>query len=332
MNIRVVDDEGRTIASGRSLEAVRANVGSAAVGPISRPGVDPLQRTGATHWDFGAVPERVALLSAGVEMTGYPALVDEGSTVGLRIFSTPEEAELEHRAGVRRLFVLQVREELAMHVEYLPAFDQMRLHAATLMGGDDLKHDMVDLVADRVFLRDDAMLRTAAEFSRRLDGGWDQLWTTASSVAEVVTRVLALHHDVDVRLTGLEDNAFLREAVQDMRQQLRFLLPRHSLVQTPWKWLTQFPRYLNAVVIRIQKLNNAGVRRDHDATMIIGEFWQRYAERHQANMTAGRIEPALDEFRWSIEELRVSLFAQELRTSTPVSQQRLEKTWSALQG
>jgi ATP-dependent helicase HrpA len=254
----------------------------------------------------------------------------------VKVFDTPEAAQAAHRAGLRRLYVLAVREELAMHVEYLPGLQQMTLHYSALRfttGNAQttqnlgLQSDLVDLIADRVFLRDDADVRTEVEFKRRLDAGWDQLWTVSSTVADLVARILSAHHDVDLRLEGAADNPFLQPAVEDIRAQLRHLMPARFLLNTPWRWLGEFPRFLNAIIIRLQKLTNAGLKRDHDAMQIVNDFWWRYSQRQARNASIGRIEPALDEFRWLMEELRVSLFAQELRTSVLASPQRLEKAW-----
>jgi ATP-dependent helicase HrpA len=343
MNVHVIGEDGKIIATGRDLNALRARLGSAASDGLTMPVDERFDRQGLTHWDFDDLPERIALTRGGVQVFAFPAVIDEGQGVGVKVFDTREAALAAHRAGLRRLYVLAVREELAMHVEYLPGLEQMTLHYAALKFTTEntentqdkhgLESDLVDLIADRVFLRDDADVRTEAEFKRRLDAGWDQLWTVSSTVADLVARILSAHHDVELRLEGAADNPFLQPAVEDIRAQLRGLMPPRFLVSTPWRWLGEFPRFLNAIIIRLQKLTNAGLKRDHQATQAVNDFWRRYAERNARNESIGRVEPAaggLAEFRWLIEELRVSLFAQELRTSVAVSPHRLERAWAQI--
>ena len=331
INIRVVDGAGQPLASGRDLRVLQSQLAATASDVLASPPTDErFRRTGLTHWDFDALLERVQVSRGGIQIAAYPAIVDEGNTVGVRLFDTAECARRASQAGIRRLFALQVREELAMHVEYLPAIEQICLHFAPLAKGEEIRRDVADLIVDRVFLRDDAEIRSGDVFRNRLDAGWDQLWPAAAGVADLVARIAAAYHDVELRVSGAEDNQFLRPAIDDIKSQMRELMPEHFLVSTPWRWLAEFPRFLNAIVIRLQKLTNAGAARDIDATRVVDEFWQSFADRRALVVASGGAAPALDEFRWLIEELRVSLFAQELRTSVPISAKRLQRAWEAL--
>ena len=331
MNIRVIDAAGQPLASGRDLITLQSQLAATASDVLAAPPTDErFKRTGLTHWDFDDLPERVQVSRGGIQIAAYPAIVDERDTVGMRLCDTAEAARRASHAGLRRLFAVQVREELVMHVEYLPAIEQICLHFAPLARGEEIRRDIADLIVDRVFLRDDAEIRSGDAFRKRLDAGWDQLWTAAAGVADLVARIAAAYHDVELRVSGAEDNQFLQPAIDDIKAQLRELMPGHFLVLTPWRWLAELPRFLNAIVIRLQKLTNAGLMRDIDATRVIAEFWQPFADRRAHVAASGGAEPALDEFRWLIEELRVSLFAQELRTSVSMSGTRLRKAWEAL--
>ncbi len=339
MNFRIIDANGETLAVGRDLDVLRARVAATASDVHAASHAAPcdarFQRSGLTHWEFDDLPAMLAVPRAGIDVVLHSAIVDEGSTVGTQLLTCPDSARAAHRTGLRRLFVIAVGEELAMHVEYLPGIDQMLLHHAPLAAVNadaDLKRDLIDLIADRVFLRDDPDIRTGEAFRQRLDAGWDQLWNTASAVADLVARILAACHDVHIRLEGASENAFLAPAVEDIRKQLGELLPARFLVNTPWRWLAELPRFLNAIVIRLQKLTNAGLERDRIAMHTIHPQWSRFVGRRARMQAIGEhiLPPALDEYRWLIEELRVSLFAQELRTSVPVSSARLDKAWAAI--
>src|SRR5690606_16856691 len=164
------------------------------------------------------------------------------------------------------------------------------------------------------------------EFQRRLRSGWINLWPVAGEVSTLVSRILTAHHDVDLRLADA-DSPFWAESIADIRTQLRHLFQNNFLLDTPFEWLQQYPRYLQAIQIRLHRLANAGLSRDRQATEEIARHWQRYAERLQQHRLHNVLDPTLEQYRWMIEELRVSLFAQELRTRVPVSSKRLDKLW-----
>jgi len=180
-----------------------------------------------------------------------------------------------------------------------------------------------------VFLGELPEVRTQIDFERRLRGGWNNLWPAANEVSALVGRILAAHHAIDLQLADF-DNPFWSEARDDIRAQLSNLMRSGFLLRTPYAWLLQYPRYLQAVSVRMRKLANAGLARDHQSTILIQEQWKRYAERHMQHERQGLVDNALEEFRWILEEWRVSLFAQELGTTTPVSSKRIEQQWQKI--
>ena len=325
MNFHVVDIEGKVIAAGRSLARMRQQLNETdarqAIAVKSE-----FDRHFITSWDFGDLPDRVPIQHGAMALHAYPAIVDDQTSVSLRLLDSAQRSAHATRAGVRRLFVLAVRDELAAHIDYLPGLDEMSLHFAPLGSSDQLKAHLIDLCADRVFLGDLQDVRTQVDFERRLRSGWNNLWPVASEISTLIGRILAAHHALDLQLADF-DNPFWSEALEDIRTQLTHLMPDGFMLSTPYAWLLQFPRYLQAISVRMRKLANAGLPRDRHATAEVKKQWNRYAARRDHHRQQCIVDPSLDEFRWMIEEFRVSLFAQELGTSIPISSKRIEQQW-----
>ena len=327
MNFAVVDGEGRTLAAGRDLTAIKKELGERAARQLSSSLQSEFDRAFVTTWDFGNLAERLEFKRGSAVLYGYPTVIDQGDHVRLTLLDTAEGAGVASRAGVRRLFVLQVAQELAAHVDYLPNIDELCLRFAPLGDGARFKRDLIDLIADRVFLGDLPEVRTQIDFERRLRGGWNNLWPAASEISGLIGRILEAHHDLDLRLADI-DNPLFASAVKDIEMQLCNLMPAHFLVSTPFQWLLHFPRYLQAIVVRLRKLGNAALARDGRAIDQAKGHWDQCQLRRERHQVHGTFDPALEKYRWMIEELRVSLFAQELGTSVPVSPKRMEQQWS----
>jgi ATP-dependent helicase HrpA len=120
----------------------------------------------------------------------------------------------------------------------------------------------------------------------------------------------------------------LQPSVREMREHLSSLMPGDFLLRTPWQWLEHFPRYLAGISARLTKLRNAGLARDRTAASVIEPLWRRYLDRREKHRLDRIDDPALAQFRWMLEELRIQQFAQELKTAIPVSVQRLESQWT----
>jgi ATP-dependent helicase HrpA len=335
MNFRVVDASGRTVAAGRDLDEIRRRLGIKARESFAAIPPGEFYRDDVTRWDFGDLPEHVELKRHGMTLLGYPTLVDAGASVSLRVFDSPAAARAAMRSGLRRLFMIQVAEELKYVSRKLPGLEPMCLHYALLGSCDELKHDLITAVADAAMFDGSgdeaaAKVRTRDAFAQSAEAGWRRLTAAGAEVTAVAAETLSLFHELNQRLS--EDfPPMLLYAARDMRDQLSRLVPKRFLVRTPAAWLRHLPRFLRAMQVRVQRLFNAGLARDAAAAAELAPLWRQYVEREQAHRARGVTDPALELFRWMLEELRVSLFAQELKTSVPVSPKRLEALWEQVQ-
>jgi len=326
MNFRVVDEAGRELATGRDLPALKGQLGQAAQLTFSKaePGIE---RAGIRTWDFGDLPGQIAFTRAGRKLTGYPALVDEGDSVAIRLFDVKSVADASRRAGVRRLMRLALKEQMKQLEKNPPAFMQSALQLRTAVAADDLRDDLLTAITDRAFIAEDALPRDAKGFEALRARARARLPAVTEAAGRLLVSIAEEYQRIGARLASAKGP--LARPAADMRVQLGRLVYKGFISATPWAQLAQLPRYLKAMAMRLDKYGN-NPERDAKHQASIAALWKRYEERVEKLKKAGAEDPRLEAFRWHIEELRVSLYAQELKTPYPVSYKRLEKIWSEL--
>jgi ATP-dependent helicase HrpA len=337
LRFRLVDDEGRTLAVGRDLGALKRRYGRGSSPTEQRLPPAGLEREDLRDWDFGELPETVEVSRGGLRLRGYPALIDTGDSVAVRVLDSAGTAARAHRAGLRRLLTLRLGKELRVLRRDLVERQQVRLWYAkaadppkglAVDARSTLDDDVLALILDRAFLGGGESIRGPAAFRGCLEAGRARLAPVAAETLPLVEEILRRYHAVRASLGGRLSSAALPSA-QDARAHLDRLVYRGFLLQVPWDRLVGYPRYLAALARRLERLGHAALRdRDRlaDIAGIEGEWLAREAQAREA----GRVDPRLDEIRWLIEELRVSLFAQELKTAVPVSVKRIERRWREL--
>jgi ATP-dependent helicase HrpA len=326
MNFRIIDDAADLVMAGRDLEKIRRELGLQARKTFQQQPPSEFHRDGITSWDFGDLPDRVEVRRNGMTLQGYPTLVDAGQTVALRLFDSEPAARASTRAGVRRLLMLQLREEVKWLSRKLPGFERMCLHYKTVGDCDQLKADLIDAITDRALFGEEAEVRTRQQFVDRAQIGWRRLSVAANEIGELVVQILEKHHALDLELSQVAPPALI-PSYQDMRRHLARLVYDGFVVRTPPDWLKHYPRYLAGLESRLRKLLNAGLSRDMSAMHEIIALQKEYDDRLTKHAHEGVTDPELETFRWMLEELRISLFAQELKTAVPVSLKRLEAQW-----
>lgn len=331
MNFRIVDQAGKDVAHGRDLALIRRRLGMQARASFAAAPPPEFHRDGLTRWDFGDLPQRIEIAQSGMTINGYPALVDSGSAVALRLFDQPDVAAEMMHGGLRRLFMLQVNQELQYLEQSLPDIERLCLYYSTIGRCDDLKDNLMLAIADRAFFDDapDADIRTRDEFVQRAEAGWRRLSTAGSEVVSLVSEILEIYHSLDLALSG-DFPPLWSDSIRDMRDQLVHLVYRGFLIRTPWQWLVHLPRYLRGLEARLKKLTNAGLTRDVQGLSAVRPLWEQHKRRAARQRELGAEDARLEQYRWMIEELRISMFAQEFKTSVPVSTARLAEQWANL--
>ncbi|MCW3699269.1 ATP-dependent RNA helicase HrpA [Burkholderia cenocepacia] len=277
-----------------------------------------------TTWNFGKLPELLEIRRRGQTLYGYPALVDRGTHCDVEVFDSPEEAARIHRAGLRRLFALQLKEPIKFLEKNLPGLREMAMQYMSLGTQDELRDQLIDTALDRACLQD-PLPDDDASFHARRDEGRSRLNLLAQEIARLVGQILAEYAGLVKKLAQAKPFA---QAHADLQQQLAALVGKRFVIDTPYAQLAHFPRYLKGIALRIDKLK-ADPARDAKQSAELLPLAQQY--QRAVSQRGGVADARLAEFRWLLEELRISLFAQELRTPMPVSVKRLHKVWESMQ-
>lgn len=326
MLIRVTDADGKTLAAGRDLAAIRKEFGAIASISFSSSDDPRWTRDGLTTWDCGTLPPVIDVMRRGVALKGYPTLIDQGETASLRLFDNPERSQHEMRFGLRRLIVHTVARELKVQIDALPGLQNWTLLSKTFPQPFPFRAQLTELLADRAFLATPQFPRSDEQFRECLRAGRTRLPSVAVEVTNFLTPLFQAYSDVRKTWEKTAHPQW-QASRQDVHAQLSHLFSPGFLVRTPWPWLTQFPRYTRAIVLRLQKLTSGGAPRDQQLLPQIVPRWQRGIERLRLHADRQIYDPELEAYRWMTEELRVALFVQELGTAVSVSEKKLDKQW-----
>ena len=325
MNLSVVDDAGQELASSRDLAALRVQLGGAARITYGGGAEDnAFERTGITEWNFGDLPEQVKFRRDGRELIGYPALVDAGEAVDLRLLDTGTAASEDTRRGVVRLLRLALVAQFRQIDKDLARETALALKYRVFGSAEKLRAELLDAIAARALLGDDAVPRSTQAFDKQKERARPRIAVVKQALLRDVAEVLDLHAQLAARLGAAPQ---FPGPMRDEKAHLAALVPDDFIVATSWARLKDLPRYLRGILKRLEKLP-ASNERDGRAMAGILTLQNKYLARRA--QVKGALPAALDEFRWQLEELRISLYAQELKTPYPVSVKRLEKIWDEL--
>jgi ATP-dependent helicase HrpA len=308
---------------GKSQAATKSGVKGAAPATAKPASVTPSTPAGQryTTWTFGELPELMEIKKAGQTLIGFPALIDGGDAVTIEVFDEPEVAAAKHRAGLRRLFALQIKDALKYLEKNIPDLQKMAVAYMPLGTQEELRTQIIDVALDRAFLLDPLPTDEVA-FKRRVEEGRGRLTLIANEVARLAATILT---EYAAAARKIKDTKNAPEATADALQQLQRLVPKNFIAVAPWTQLAHYARYLKAITLRLDKYRADPAR---DAAKLAElrpqeqRYWRLVAERK------GQVDARMQELRWLLEELRVSFFAQELRTPQPVSVKRLDKLWA----
>lgn len=329
MNFRVVDDAGRELAMGRNWNALKQQLGQAAQLTFRNASPD-IEKSGLKQWDFGDLPTTLSFGSQDVnqqrrQLTGYPALEDNNDSVSVKLFDTETAAVTAHRAGVRRLMRFELKEQMKQLDKGLPGFTQYAMLLRNILDADDLKEDLLTTIADRAFIGDDPLPRSNDEFMKLKARARTRLPAVTEALVRQVQAIATEYQLLVAKQSQMP--ATVNRLKRDVEQQLHWLIYKNCFSRTPWEHVQHLPRYLKALRLRIEK-HPSNPDRDGRNAQAVGVLWQNWEAAVEKQKKADKLTQELLDFRWLIEELRVSLFAQELKTPFPVSLKRLDKIWN----
>ncbi|QCL70022.1 DUF3418 domain-containing protein [Neisseria flavescens] len=322
LNLRIVDDGGQELAGGRKLHELQQQLGQAATVTF-RDNTQEFERDNVTAWDIGILPESIKFARGKQQLTGYLGLQKEkDGRIALRLFDTTEAAEQAHRQGVIELMKLQLKEQVKDLNKGIQGFTQ----AAMLLkhiNADTLRDDLTQAVCDRAFIGEDKLPRNEKAFKEQIKRARSRLPAVKEALSHYLQETAAAYAELNGKL-GKHPLTLL------IRQRLQTLLAAGFATHTPWAQWPRLPIYLKAMTLRLEKYSGNPTR-DAAREADIQELEQMWQEKTDGLVKQGQpVSDDLAAFRWMIEELRVSLFAQELKTPYPVSVKRLMKEWEKL--
>ena len=256
---------------------------------------------------------------------GYSAIVDERDAVGVRIFDTQEKAQHAHYSGLIRLFQLQCRKECNYVIKNLPKshaaeFNYNNLSRHPLLknrAGDTFKEDVLFAIVASVFI-ENGSIRTQQAFDESLKNK-NQMLTVANEIGKTVVTIMETAGNIKKQLKQI---GIQKELAEDVNNQLDLLVYSGFIRYLPAAQFKAVPRYLKAIESRLDKQKNESQKMQE-----LNRYWKRFWNEVEKKSKKEVVNPEQDKFRWDLEELRVSLFAQQLKTAYPISPKRLEKSW-----
>ncbi len=326
MNYRVVDEDGKTLSYGRDLKKLQEKHQVDAGESFDQLAADEFNFSQCLCWVFPDLPETYQFMQKNQAIIGFPAIVDEKDSVAVRIFDTEAKANLIHEAGLTRLFALQCSKEIKYLLKNMPRsasaellYSQLPLHPLLKeRGQSNYKEDIAHAVLFSLFV-DGKTIRTQTMFEQTLQAHKAQLLSTGNALAGLCVEMMDSYGKISAQL---KTGKIPPELAQDISQQLNRLLYQGFIRYTPYTQLKAVPRYLQAMLYRLQKgLVETGKMQE------VARYEIRYWADVEKRLKKQPVLPEREVFRWHLEELRISLFAQQLKTAYPVSAKRLDKAW-----
>jgi len=357
MNFRLIDEHGRQLEVERNLARLRSEYGQTARNAFQaiaqetaqvELGVEPpagdkakpytntsdtsrkVEQGGYRSWEFGELPETLEIQKGNKTLFGYPALVDRVDYCDLEVFDDLEEARKQHTLGLRRLFALSNKDTLKALQKQLPGIRELGLLFINVGSVDGLIDQILNLALERAFMGEPLPVN-AEQFTERLQAGKPRLALIAQEISRHALNALQAHADLQKKTASAK--AVSPAAYTDIQTQMQGLIFPKFVAEIPYAQLVHLPRYLKGIAMRIDKLRSNPSRdtqcqKDWES---VARPWQKLIQGNKGSGSYAMAEDqALMDFRWQLEELRVALYAQELKTPTPMSLKRLEKVLASL--
>jgi ATP-dependent helicase HrpA len=340
VKVRVVDEKGETVASGADVDRIKRELHGRHVAKLEETAAAAeWTRTGLTDWTIGELPQSI---DVGEGTRAYPMLVDEGQSIGMKLSHSPQLAERNTRQALVRLFSLLESRRITQQVMYLPRIEPWSMQGASILTAADTLRGNVEVatskgyiaafrsqvggrIAERATAHLNEIPRDEAAFRRFVKLATNQISVAVQETGDVLESLLPRAREAQKNVSQ-PIQAALEMSQRDSLSQWLHLFRPGFLSEAPWESLTSYPRYLDAFSIRWKKLKEGGLTRDRELTAKVALFWNKYVDIVSKRPA---LHTAFEPVRWLIEEYRVSLWAQQLRTATPVSEKRLREAWDA---
>ena len=321
MHFDVRDHHNKSIAKGRNLTLLQEQLGQEISEQFSNTIKWDIEQSGLTQWSFEDLPNEINKTVNGLNIKGFPALQDDESSVSIIIVDTSSQAEEIHHHGLKRLYSLALKQQIKYLNKNLPDIQRICMGYTHIGSCNDLKLSIIDASLEKSFFSDSTVIRDKNSFEERLQKGSNCLVNNANEICEILSQVFDSYNKIRKQLKKTTKPNWIL-SLNDIQSQLDHLIYEDFIYYTPIKYLTSYPRYLQGIQQRLDKLQHAA-ERDREYTNNLSKHWEHFIELNDEYYE----HPVFVLYRWMLEEYRVSLFAQGLKTRMPVSKKRLDNQW-----
>jgi len=328
-HVRVVNQKGETLAAGRNLSELKTQNSQQHAQVIQQVSDQQWLKDRITTWNFGNLPEQIQLQRNGVTVVAFPMLVLGEGGISLRLAETRLAAQASTRRALVKLFLFSDEKKIVEQVKNLPKIDTLSVQALALPDGKQFRQHLTWRLAEAALFRTDSLPRSEVEWNLRIKQARSLISIAAQDLAMVLGPMLTGLGQVR-RLVDKKHPPALTSLIQDLKQQYEELTAPGFLADVPLTWLQHYPRYLQAMLHRFEKATAGGFQKDRKLQEQVAPHWRRALHAREQLGISWLSHPGLVQYRFLIEEFRVSLFAQQLRTAVPVSEKRLNELWKEL--
>lgn len=328
VNMQVVDDSGEVVAEGRSIADIRGQLGDEFKSNIVEVEDSNWNRDGLQEWCWEDFPKEITIQRGATQLASYPAILDQKDGVGLRLTDSINASEQTTRQGLVRLFRITNKKSIKSQVNWLPELNRHAVPLSKIIPAGDLKNQLSDLITRIAFVDRNKIPRSRDEYDLLQLNAVERISIASQSVAKWLPKLADAAHELHLQMESFSTR--FTDTQNDILSQVAELKSGCFLSETPWPWLEQYPRYFEAMSYRMDKIDITSIEKDRLHTQEIVHHWERYRSETSLHMNHGIVDPELETYRWMIEELRVSLFAQPLGTIVKISPQRMEKQWKRI--
>ena len=321
MRFDVRDQHNKILAQGRNLTEIQRSLSQEVSKQFSNNINWDIEQKGLTQWNFNELPDEINKTVNGITVKGYPALQDDDDSVSIVVVDRPTLANEIHHDGLKRLYLLSVKQQVKYLTKNLANIQKICMGYATVGSCNDLKSAIVDASIEKSFFNSTDTVRSHKKFEEALQEGNNELVNNANEICDTLSQTFDSFNQIRKQLKKNTKPNWLA-SINDIQSQLNNLIYEDFIYFTPIENLKSYPRYLQAIQQRLDKLQQAADR-DRQHTNQLGLYWDRFIELNDEYYE----NPVFSLYRWMLEEYRVSLFAQGLKTQIPVSEKRIEKQW-----
>lgn len=321
MRFDVRDENNKCIAHSRNLSELQNTLSSEVSEQFSKNIQWDIEQNNLTEWEFGKLPEVINKTLNGINVKGFPAIQDDDNSVSIVVVDTQTQSQEIHHDGLKRLYLLSISQQVKYLHKNLPNIQKTCMNYASIGGCNDLKDAIIEACIEESFFSENISIRNKEAFENNLQLGSSELVNNANKICDILATIFDSFNNIRKHIKKNNKPNWLM-SLGDIQSQLDHLIYEDFLYFTPIEHLKHYPRYLQAIQQRLDKLQQAA-ERDRQNTNSLSPYWAHFIELNDEYYE----HPIFILYRWMLEEYRVSLFAQGLKTSMPISEKRLEKQW-----